>query len=227
MNPIKCLDFETTGVDAKTCKVVEVALLDEDEAWTCLVNPGCEIPAEASAVHHIINDDVEAHPPWEDVKNVLRRKCKSEPLTILVAHNAEYEKGVLGDFCPVLWICTYKVALRVFPNAPSHKNEVLRYHLKLGNNRGREGVQRPHSAEHDTRVTWLLFKELLKHVSIEQMIEWTEQPAKLPRIPLGKFYNKPWSDADSGYLTWLTNQADMREDVKYCAREELKRRRGG
>lgn len=221
------LDFETTDVDAKVCEPIEVALvkLDLSLNWSTLIKPVKPIPPETSAIHHIIDDDVAFAPTWEDVKGYLASHVTTEPLPVFVAHNCEYERNVIGEFPPVLWVCTYKCALRVWPEAPSHKNEVLRYWLKLGSERGRQWSQNAHSAHHDTIVTLEIFRKLLEHASLEQMIEWTEQPAKLPYVPFGKHYKKKWAEVDVGYLNWILMQGDMREDVKYCAKEELARRR--
>ncbi len=228
MNRVISIDFETTGVDPKTCHPLEVSTFNDEIDHTIFIKPPISIPAETSAIHHIVDNDVANADDWPTVKATLSALCASEPLTVLVAHNASYEQSIIGEgFCSVLWVCTYKCALRVWPDAPSHKNEALRYWLKLDDNLGRSHEQFPHSAAHDTRVTYSLFRKLLEFASLEQMIEWTEQPAKLPKIPMGKFYGKTWAEADSGYLTWCCNQKDMREDVKYCAAEELKRRRGG
>lgn len=229
MDPrIHTLDFETTDVDAKKCRPVEVALVNSEYYFETFINPGCPIPPETSAVHHITDEDVALAPSWEEVRKELTDRLTMEPLAIVAAHNAEYERNVIGDapFANVLWICTYKCALRIWPDAPSHKNESLRYYLKLGDFRGRNHSQSTHSALHDCRVTMLLLQELLNHATLEQLIEWTEQPAKLPRMPMGKHYGQTWDTVPGPYLQWCINQTDMREDVKYCASEELKRRKG-
>lgn len=223
------IDFETTGIDPKTCEPVEVAVVEGSGKYQQqLIKPNNPIPPETSAVHHITDIDVVNAPSWESVKKLLADYLTTSPgapLPVLVAHNAEYERTILGDFVPVLWVCTYKCALRVWPDAPAHKNEVLRYWLGLGTNRGRSNDQHPHSALHDAEVTFLLLQELLKHATLQQLIEWTDQPAKLPHMPMGKHYKQPWHEIPAPYLTWCINQADMREDVKFCATEELKRRR--
>lgn len=221
------IDFETTDKDPKIAKPVEVAVYGIDFEYDTLINPGCPIPPETSAIHHISDDDVVGLADWDYHKQVLRTKLTHEPIPVLIAHNAEYERTILGDFCPVLWVCTYKCALRVWPDAPAHRNEVLRYWLKLGNDRGRNAGQRTHSAMHDARVTFQIFEALLEHATIDQLVEWTEQPAKLPRMPMGKHFGQTWDTVPAGYLQWVINQADMREDVKYCAVEELKRRQRG
>jgi exodeoxyribonuclease X len=235
MENVYTIDFETTGVDPKTCEPVELALYCPEDDFTWFIKPSIPIPAETSAVHHIIDADVSSADDWATTRNAFAAYLQArtdQKLPILVAHNAEYEKTILlrnpqgcVDFPPVIWICTYKCALRVWPDAPAHKNEVLRYHLKLGTDRGRYAHQQPHSALHDARVTYLLLLELLKHANIEQLVEWSEVPAKLPFMPMGKHYKQTWDTVPGSYLQWCINQADMREDVKFCAKEELDRRK--
>lgn len=236
MEGIYTIDFETTGVDAKTCEPVELAMFNpETHEFSWFIKPEKPIPPETSAVHHIIDEDVFYCDGWPAIRNAFADLLRTEPdqkLPILVAHNAEYEKGVLlrnpegcSDFPPVIWICTYKCALRVWPDAPAHRNEVLRYWLKLGDDRGRFAHQQPHSALHDCRVTYAILTELLKHATIEQLVEWSELPAKLPRMPMGKHFGQTWDTVPGPYLQWCLAQADMREDVKFCAKEELERRK--
>lgn len=236
MEGIYTIDFETTGVDPKLCEPVEVALYNpEVHEISWFIKPEKPIPPETSAVHHITDADVLLAPSWPIVRKGLAEMLTTEPdqkLPILVAHNAEYEKTIIcktvegcPDFPPVIWICTYKCALRIWPNAPAHKNEVLRYWLELGDDRGRFADQHPHSALHDARVTYLLLTKLLEHATIEQLVEWSELPAKLPYVPMGKHYKEPWASVPSQYLMWIVKTVDMREDVKYCAQEELNKRK--
>lgn len=224
MNRALCIDFETTDKDPKIAKPIEVALFGDDYSYESYIYCN-EVPAETSAIHHIILNDIAGASDWDIIKKELSAKVKSEPLTVLVAHNAEYEKTILGEgFCPVLWVCTYKCALRIWPDAPNHKNETLRYWLNLGQ-LGREYNQQTHSAMHDCKVTWLIFQKMLETVPLEQLIKWTELPAKLPRMPMGKHFGQTWDTVPGPYLQWICNQADMREDVKFCAKEELDKRR--
>lgn len=221
------IDFETTDVDPKKCEPIEVAVVAGNHQFSHYIWAK-NIPPETSAIHHITEEDVDGAGSWAEVKAFLCQfftASPGAPLPILVAHNAEYERTILGDFVPVLWICTYKCALRVWPEAPAHKNEVLRYWLQLGNDRGRNSNQHPHSALHDAKVTYLLLQELLKHATLQELIEWTELPAKLPYMPMGKHFKQKWEEIPGPYLQWCINQSEMREDVKYCATEELKRRR--
>jgi exodeoxyribonuclease X len=224
---VSSLDFETTGVDAKTAIPVEVALIGATE-YIRLINPGIPIPPETSAVHHIVDADVARAQLWPTVKDDLSTilcATPGSPLHVVVAHNAQYEKDILGDFTPVLWLCTYKAALRVWPDAPNHKNETLRYWLGLPN-LGRSNSHAAHSAEHDARVTLQIYGKLLEHATIEEMLEWTTVPGKLKKMPMGKHFGQELPTIPGPYLQWCINQSDMREDVVYSAKLELQRRKG-
>ncbi len=217
-------DTETTGVDTATCRCVEVALVGNGLDYCTLVACPIPIPPDASGIHHICNEDLVHAPSWEVVKQELAAHATQTPLPVFVAHNCQYDKAVLGEFVPVLWVCTYKVGLRLFPGAPNHKNETLRYFLGLPG-RGRSGSQGSHSARHDATVTLQLFHFFLTLTTLEQMLEWTEQPAKLPYMPMGKHFKQDWSTIPAPYLQWCINQKDMREDVVYCCKSELERRK--
>ena len=57
------LDLETTGLDPLTARIVQAALLlvgpdgtVHAESWTGIVDPGIEVPSEASAIHGITTE---------------------------------------------------------------------------------------------------------------------------------------------------------------------------
>lgn len=230
------VDLETTSNKPEEAHVVEWAafvvgtpndLFDRTNPtmFSSLVKPPIPIPPETSAVHHIIDADVENCSTWEAEGPLLRDVFSSlYPGSIAVAHNANYERTVLASLnLPCRWICTYKAALRVWPDAPSHSNEGLRYWLKLGG--GRSGNNASHTAGHDAMVTALLLGELLRAgTSVEDMITWSDEPALLPRCPLGDWRGHAWSEVDEGFLYWILRRITDREDVRFCAQKELDRR---
>jgi exodeoxyribonuclease X len=231
MRQIITIDFETTGIDPKKCEPVEVALYDGVNLTQTLIHTGTVLDPEVSAIHHITNDDLATAPDWKAIAQSIATRLAvmpGEPLPVLVAHNAAYERDILARVAglpPVVWVCTYKAALRIWPAAPNHKNETLRYFLGLHKPLGRAAPQLPHSAAHDALVTHALLTECLKHATLEELIQWTDEPAKLPKMPMGKHMGQTWDTVPAPYLKWCTQQADMREDVKHAAAEELKRRR--
>lgn len=222
-------DTETTGVDPKTCKVCEIALFNPDFniAWSTLVDPEMAIPPETSAIHHICDFDVEGWPTWDMAKASVIEAMQHNGITILAAHNAEYDSTVVS-LPDSVWICTYKCALRQWPDAPSFKNEALKYWLGLGD-RGRNFNHAAHSALHDCKTTSLLLEELLKHQTLETLVQWSKEPKMFTKIAFGKHVGKKWAEIDLGYLQWICKQTGpdgIDKDVIACAAREIQRRRG-
>ena len=75
-NPIVFLDLETTGVDPSKDRIVEISLVKvmpdgSREVKTRRLNPELHIPEEASAIHHIYDEDVADCPPFRAVAKSL------------------------------------------------------------------------------------------------------------------------------------------------------------
>lgn len=228
---IRVIDLETTGVEP-TEHVVEIAALDMiladgtlqdvDGPWERLVRPPVPIPATASAVHHIIDEDVADCLPWIDAVPPFI----GPDVDVYVAHNCRFERQWLTDdlLGGKPWICTYKCALRLWPDAPSHSNQALRYWLNLPDIDRALGA---HRAAPDTIVTAKLFARMLwppaggKQVTIEQMIKVSSIPAILPRVTFGKHRGAAWADVPRDYMEWICRQADMSEDVLFTAKHHI------
>jgi DNA polymerase-3 subunit epsilon len=77
-NPLVFFDLETTGVNANTDRIVEIAYLKvypngNEETKTFRVNPGMPIPKEASDIHHIMDEDVANSPSFKEIgKNIAK-----------------------------------------------------------------------------------------------------------------------------------------------------------
>jgi exodeoxyribonuclease X len=236
MSAFVVIDLETTHREPADAHIVEWATILMQPPWfgqggtveaVSLVKPPVPIPPETSAVHHIIDADVANAPTIERLLPQIVHHFMPIGQHIAVAHNADYEREVLAKHDPffrsIPWLCTYKAAVRVWPDCPSFSNECLRYYLGLGT--GRRTQQAAHSALHDARVTLQILGELL-HVgtSIENMLAWTKQPAMLPTCPLGDWRGKKWSEVDAGFLQWIVRKIGDRPDVVFCAKAELDRR---
>jgi exodeoxyribonuclease X len=182
------------------------------------------IPPETMAVHHITEADMSEDTPVCTPERLRQAVWGGSPPDVLVAHNCEFERQFITEAVTdgLAWICTYKVALRVWPDAPRHNNQVLRYWrgLKLDP----VYAMPPHRAGPDAWVTAHIVAELLHHVPIEQMIAWTAEPKLLPNIPFGKHRGLVWSAAPLDYLQWMVRQSDMDPDAIWNAKQELGRR---
>ena len=76
--PLAVIDLETTGVDTKVDRIVEVSVLKlipggEPDHRTRRVNPGVAIPAGATAIHGISDDDVAEMPSFRAIAPGLAR----------------------------------------------------------------------------------------------------------------------------------------------------------
>jgi exodeoxyribonuclease X len=228
MTIIRVIDFETTGIEPPEAEVCEVGICDlyleekrvaEPRAWLCGVD---KMPPEVRAVHHISLGECEGFPPF-DVDIMM--DSGHEPHAI-AAHNAEFETKFFAWPLPV--ICTYKAALRVWPDAPAHNNGALRYWLEDQGLITPDHVltQPAHRAGPDAYVTAHILLALFNTgVTGREMIAWTKEPKLLPTCPIGaEWRGKKWADVDSGFLRWMTGNATMESDLKWNAQRELDRR---
>jgi DNA polymerase-3 subunit epsilon len=77
-NPLVFLDLETTGINVVTDRIVEIALLKIDtdgteEEKVLKINPQMPIPAEATRIHGITDDDVKDAPTFKEVAKSLAK----------------------------------------------------------------------------------------------------------------------------------------------------------
>lgn len=80
-NPMVFFDLETTGTNIISDRIVEIALHKvypngKEETRTMRINPEMPIPAEATAVHHITDEDVKDCPPFREVAREIAREIE-------------------------------------------------------------------------------------------------------------------------------------------------------
>jgi DNA polymerase III epsilon subunit-like protein len=86
------IDIETTGLDPKTEKIVEISVVDVngDVTFQTLINPEKVIETETEEIHGISNKMVEGEPTLKDVWPQLRRLFKGRRI---IAYNAEFDRS--------------------------------------------------------------------------------------------------------------------------------------
>lgn len=244
---IRVIDVETCGFPPDDAQIVEIGSVDLDTdsgarglMWSSLVNPGCPIPPQASAVHHITDEMVADAPPFHEL--VPRIMSGAD---VFAAHNVRFDLDCLSraenpvytepemapqDTVPVFfrqlrWICTYKCSVLLFPDAPSHNNQVLRYwlHLKLAD----PSLAQPHRALGDAYVTAALLRCFLRSAPVDDMIDVSSKPVMLPRLHFGEHAGKPIEEVPTSYFEWIVNKSKgpWDEDVLYTAKTLLAERR--
>lgn len=215
------IDTETTGIDPAKDKVVEVATATVSgpsvgHGFDTLINPGTPIPPTASACHHLTDADVIGAPTLDAIAGKLAEQAQD---AVLVAHNANFDRGFLPCLADKKWLCTMRMAKHLFPLAPSYSNQVLRYWLKLTvENTGLP----PHRAKSDATVTAALFVELLKHYmaqegdkGVDALLEFVNRPIKIERMPFGKHKDLELAKVPRDYLQWALKNCDLDYDLRH------------
>jgi DNA polymerase III epsilon subunit family exonuclease len=124
------LDTETTGLDHKTEKLIEIAAAkmkngEVIDTFTSLVNPQKPIRHSSFLIHNISQEMVEDAPPIEEV---LPKFLEFVGDHTYVAHNAIFDYSFINEPCKALYgkrflnnrIDTFEMYRSVFPDDPSH-----------------------------------------------------------------------------------------------------------
>ena len=238
---ILSLDTETTGPDPSQDRIVEIgggylqAGQQVGPMLRCLVNPQRYIPAGATQVHGIRNEDVQDAPLWPEVSARLKVHLDAHP--VLCGYNyiafdgpiidAENKRNEIPWQSPVpldpfIWISW-------FDRGASSR--------RLGDTCERYGVELPedraHTADADAFATGLLLTAMLEEGLLpddvdeafsEQMLLQRRLAAEYEkygrfvfpdrtdgrfRIGLGKHCGILVDDAEESYLKWLVGRPDM------------------
>jgi exodeoxyribonuclease X len=223
---IRVVDIETTGMSpGEGAEVIELGWHDIGVPCFGVRLFGCErpCPPEVRAVHHIHPSEYEGFPLFDSGR--FWSEATEAGIQYVAAHNAEFEQQFLGSHALMPWLCTYRVALRLWPDAPHHGNQSLMYWLGLDTELDEGRRHPPHRALPDAYVTAAILQRQLCEVGVEQMSRWTSEPRLLPTCPIGKFRGRPWAEVESGFLSWMLRQPDMEADLRWNAQRELDRRR--
>ena len=227
---IRVVDLETGGNGPDD--VCEVGWQDlrrgNDGVWrldgepgALLINPGRPMSPDTIAVHHILDVHVAGAPFWKQIASAVLRPGGG--VAALAAHRAQFEQR----YCrPSLsggtgWICTWKCALRLWPYLPRFSNQMLRY-LRTPDGLVHERGLPAHRAGPDAYVTAHHLRDMLAEASVEQLLEWSQEPGLLPRVPAGPARGRSWTDLDEGALQELAADRDI--DVRFSAQVEQRRR---
>ncbi len=227
---VRVIDLETGGNGPNdVCEIGwQDVVLGVDGLWrvteergALLVNPGRPMTPDTIAVHHILDSQVADAPFWKAIAaSVLRPPGR---LDALAAHRAGFEQR----YCTprftggTPWICTWKSALRVWPELPRFSNQMLRYQ-RMPQGLVHEIGLPAHRAMPDAYVTAHHLRDLLNASSLDQLLAWSREPGLLPRVPVGPDRGKGWDRISDQALEDFARDRDI--DVRFSAETELARR---
>lgn len=227
--PIVFFDLETTGVDTSKDRIVELSMIKvmpdgEEITRTRLLNPGMPIPAEATAIHGITNDDVKDAPSFAQIARSLAdfiSGCdfggfNSNRFDLPVLVEEFMRAGIEVDFKRRKFVDVQNIF---------HKKEqrTLSAAYKFYCDKQLEDA---HSAEADTRATYEVLKaQLARYPDLENDVDalaefssWGETADYAGRIVyndkgvevfgFGKHKGRPVAevfDQEPSYYAWMMN----------------------
>jgi DNA polymerase III subunit epsilon len=244
--PLVFFDLETTGLDTKFARIVEIAMIrllpdQTTDSFLTLVNPEMTIPTDATNVHGINNFDVLDKPTFKeiavDVVSIIK-DCD------LAGYNlASYDVPILvneleraGIFYSIENTKIIDV-LTIFKQKERRDlSAAYRFYCK-------KELKDAHSALKDTQATLEIFKaQTERYADLPQDIEglhkfcnqrekrfvdkdkkfkWIKDEAS---FTFGKYRGQPLSKVvkkDAEYLEWMATQ-DFSDEVRNIIRSALK-----
>ena len=243
--PVVVFDTETTGVNPRTDRIVEIACVKitpdgRREEWVRRVNPGIPIPPASTAIHGIRDEDVKGLPPFREVARELAdflEGCDLAGYNIsgfdLPALRIEFLRaGIAFDVAGRRLLDAQRI---FFVREPRHLSAAARFYCQ---------------AEHDGAHGALADAEMTLRVLEGQLARYPDIPRSVPELhelfcagldqdldPEGRFrlvHGEPtvnfgknrgrslreMSREEPGFLRWIL-KGDFSEPVKEIARRYL------
>ena len=183
------LDTETTGLDPRDHRVIEIACVEIEDflptgrTFHRYVNPERSNDPDAERVHGITNAFLADKPRFghDDVCDAFLEFVGD---AVIVAHNAAFDRGFVdaelarvgraGAVAEDRWVCTYKLAQKRFPGMYNSLDALCkRYRISLSE-------REKHGALIDARLLAAVYLEL--HGGRERALNFTVEVAATPLI---------------------------------------------
>ena len=229
---VRVIDTETAGGRMPDDAVIEIGSMDLDlvtgeagNRMEVLVDPeGTPISPGARRVHKIADEELEG------AASFANAVLPFATARTYAAHRASFDKGRLQS-PPGTWLCTWKLALRAFPDSPAHglQSLVRRLGLKPELPEGSHA----HRALYDAVCTVELLRACHAALAprcdgpadfLRRAARVSSEPGLLVRLRFGRHKGMRVREVPTDYLAWMISEADMDRDAAFTARHELRRR---
>jgi len=236
LSDVRIIDTETTGFDPLKVDIIEFGYADfTSNGWagdSRLYSPTTPIPPFISVVTGISNYMIAGKPRLVDepefcVKNMTGKKW-------FVAHNAEFDAMQLAhhmrradldvptvsmDNWKPHWICTLRIARKIYEDLDERSLGFLRYSLDLDAHMDPKMANLPHRTDTDVYVTGHLLVEMVSKCILdghidpegdigEQLHEFSWAAPVITKFPFGKHKGVLLKDVPDSYYMWAINNMD-------------------
>ncbi|GAB6855353.1 exonuclease domain-containing protein [Asaia astilbis] len=180
---LRVIDLETSGNHPGSSEVIEfgsVDLISSKEGWqierphTQLFLPNAPLTPETQAVHHLMEKDFASDLPRATPETLAALVHRAPTPDMLAAHHIAFERYFLTDSITqeLPWLCTLRIGQKLWPEAPRHTNQILRYWLKLDLDRALASPA--HRAGPDAYVTAHILQRQLALAPPEELFRLTQ-----------------------------------------------------
>lgn len=236
-NPLIFFDLETTGINITKDRIVEISYIKvfpngQEQEKTIRVNPGMPIPPEATAIHHITDEDVKDKPLFKDIAKDLSHVF--EGCDIAGFNSNRFDIPLLMEEFLRAGV-NFDISKRKFIDIQTifHKMEqrtlVAAYKFYCN-----KDLNDAHSASADTRATYEVLKaQLDRYSSLENDVDYLSKFSSQNRnvdlagrivlndqnvevFNFGKYKGQPVEEVlrrDIGYFGWMM-QGDFPQNTK-------------
>ncbi len=230
-------DYETTGIDPRTCGVVQSAIaivdLDRHGHWeivaqeVALHHPGCRIPDAASAVHGITDQAVAGLPLFEEslVETHAQAREAFAPDGVIGYNSNRFDNVIarrLGMPADLLELDMMVAANRLMTRGILTRARLVDAFEQLTG----KTATNAHDAMADLVMTLELIRPTMHHLgfqTLHALVTWLATPEVDARMamPFGKHRGTPLRDVPRGYLLWAQKNLDLQPDLALSIREVL------
>jgi exodeoxyribonuclease X len=213
-------DTETTGINEPALVEVAYAPVTHDGQHFQMghihlhrLNPGKPIELDATATHHIFDEDVRDCDAAADFK--------FPEVEYIIGHNIDFDANALKLPATVKRICTLAMAKRQWPHLGRHTLTTCVYAVKGRTPETREALRQAHSAAADVAFCRDVLAELLIEAcnpdgtpitTLEQLHAHSEYCRMPTHMTFGKYKGRAVGDVPYDYRSWYLRQNDPPPD---------------
>ena len=233
-----CVDIESTGVDLKNDRIIQIAFLKitgtQIDTYNDLCYTDIEMNDAVVSVHRITNAMLNDKYWPNETDSFMELQKGNKPSNYFISHGNSLDISMLkheGFDVEMQCIDTDKCARILFKETTNYKLEELISHCNLYTKAESLAKQveienlNAHDALTDALWHYVLFECLLEKVEnrIETLVIMTSTPMLIEKIPFGKFKNKTFEEviqSEPLALVWMyanvaTDWNDMAFTLEY------------